>query len=412
MDSGLEGIRVIETASGMAGPMAGRLLGDWGAEVIHIEHPTRGDMVRDTSSLTAITQAREESGRNIPSDIDYSIENHNCNKRGMTLDLSKKDGQKILHRMLEKADVFLANSRPRELKKLNLEYDTLHRLNPKLIWTNVTGYGMKGPDKDLPGYDFEAFWARSGILRVLLTPEMIPPTTPIALGDRVAALAFACGIMTALFVRERTGMGQEVDVSLFNSGVFVNASDAGGALVTGQDRQNINREDVANVLVGSYKTKDNRWLRIAIHQPDRYWSGLCKSLGREDLEHDSRFETFADRIENHTALFKILEETFLSKTLEEWKDRLTEAELPWSPIASLPEVISDPQARANDFFVGYNHPTHGKMEIVANPIHLSKTKAKVKMPAPEFGQHTEEILLKHDYTWEDIARFKEQGVIA
>ncbi len=412
MGFGLEGIGVIETASGMAGPMAGRLLGDWGAEVIHIEHPTRGDMGRDTGSLPTIDQANRASGRSIPWDIDYSVENHNCNKRGMTLDLSKKNGQKILHRMLGKADVFLANSRPRELKKFNVEYETLHRLNPRLIWANVTGYGMKGPDRDLPGYDFEAFWARSGILRVLLTPEMIPPTTPIALGDRVAALAFACGIMTALFVRERTGVGQEVDVSLFNAGVFVNANDIGGALVTGQDRQNINREDLANVLLGSYKTKDGRWLRIAVHQPDRYWSRLCKSLGREDLEHDPRFETFDDRIENHTALFKVLEQTFLSRTLDEWRVQLTEAGLPWGPIASLPEVIADPQARANDFFVGYNHPTHGRMEIVANPIHLSKTPAGVRMPAPEFGQHTEEILLEHDYTWENIARFKEQGVIA
>jgi len=408
----LEGIKVIETASGMAGPMAGRLLGDWGADVIHIEHPIRGDMGRDARRLLGTLYAKATSGRRIPSDINYSIENHNCNKRSMTLDLSLEQGCHIIYRLLEKADVLLMNYRPRELKKFHLEYEALSRVNPGLIYANVTGYGRQGPDQDLPGYDFNAFWARTGILRVLLTPDMIPPTTPMALGDRVAALAFACGIMTALFVRERTGVGQEVDVSLFNTGVFVNANDIGGALVTGEDRQNVNREDLANVLLGSYKTKDGRWLRIAINQPDRYWSRVCQAIERGELEHDPRFESFTSRIENHLALFNILEETFLTRTLDEWKVRLTSAGLPWAPVASLPEVISDPQARANDFFAAYEHPTHGPIEIVANPMHLSKTPASVRMPAPEFGQHTEEILLEYGYTWGDIAQFKEQGVIA
>ena len=409
----LGGIRVVETASGMAGPMAGRLLGDWGADVIHIEPPVTGDMSREARRLlTAQVGAQLTSGRAIVTDIDYSTENHNCNKRSMTLDLSQERSQKILHKLLEKADVFLANYRPRELEKFNLEYDTLSQLNPRLVHANVTGYGKKGADRDLPGYDFNAFWARSGVLRVLLTPEMIPPTTPIANGDRVAALALACGITTALFVRERTGVGQEVDVSIFNAGVFFNANDVGGALVTGQDRQNVDRENLANVLLNSFKTKDGRWLRLAVNRPDLYWSRFCQGIEREDLEHDIRFESFASRIENHVALFKIIEETFLSKALDEWRVRLTEAGLPWAPIQSLPEVISDPQARANDFFATYDHPTYGRIEIVANPIKLSKTPATVRMPAPEFGQHTEEVLLEHGYTWEDIEQFKEEGVIA
>ena len=412
MSLALDGIKVIETASGMAGPMAGRLLGDWGADVIHVEHPVRGDMGRDARRLLGTLYAKATSGRRIPSDINYSVENHNCNKRSMTLDLSQDNGQKILYRMLGKADVLLMNFRPRELKKFNLEYGALSRINSGLIYANVTGYGRKGPDQDLPGYDFNAFWARTGILRVLLTPDMVPPTTPMALGDRTAALAFACGIMTALFVRERTGIGQEVDVSLFNTGVFVNANDIGGALATGHDRQNVNREDLGNVLLGSYRTKDNRWLRIAVNQPDRYWSRVCAALELEDLEHDSKFASFESRIENHIALFRILEETFLTRTLDEWKVRLTEAGLPWAPVSSLPEVISDPQARANEFFAAYDHPTYGPIEIVGNPMHLSKTPASVRKPAPEFGQHTEEILLEYDYTWEDIVQFKAQGVIA
>jgi len=410
MGVALEGVKIIETASGMAGPMAGRLLADWGADVVHVEHPVRGDMSRDARRILA--GRRILSGRSISSDVNYSHENHNCSKRGMTLDLSREQGREIIHRMLKTADVLLSNFRPRELEKFQIDYETLSGLNPRLICANVTGYGMKGPDRDLPGYDFNAFWAKTGILRVLLTPDMEPPTTPVALGDRVAALSFTCGILAALFARETTGMGQQVDTSLFNTGVFVNASDVGAALVTGQDRQNVERRDLANVLLGSYKTKDGRWLRLAVNQPDLYWSRVCRALGREDLEHDPRFEDFVDRMENHVALFEILEEAFLARPLDEWRVRLTEAGLPWAPVSTLPEVISDPQARANDFFAGYEHPTHGHIEVVANPAHLSNTPASVQRPAPEFGQHTEEVLLEYGYSWEDIAQFKEQGVIA
>ncbi len=402
----LEGIKVIETAGAAAGPYAGRLLADWGADVIHVEHPVKGDMAREVTRRASLPR------RMIESDINYRWQNVGCNKRGMTLDLSQKHGREILYKLLEKADVLLSNFRPRELKKFNLEYDTLSRLNPRLICANMTGWGRKGPDQDLPGYDFIAFWARSGILRVLLTPEMVPPITPIALGDRVASLAFALGIMTALFVRERTGIGQEVDVSIYNAGVFANATDVGGALVTGQDRQNVDREDLPNALMNAYKTKDGRWLRLAVNQPDLYWSSFCRGIEREDLEHDPRFESFDPRMENHSALFHILEEAFVTKDLAEWKVRLNEAGLPWAPIQSLPEVISDPQARANEFFVPLDHPTYGRIEIVANPAKLSKTPATIRMPAPEFGQHTEEVLLEHGYTWEDIAQFEEEGVIA
>jgi len=410
MTLALEGIRVIETASGMAGPMAGRLLGDWGADVVHVEHPVRGDMGRDARRILA--GRRILSGRSILSDINYVHENHNCSKRGMTLDLSHEKGREIIHKMLEKADVLLSNFRPRELEKFELQYETLSLLNPRLVCANVTGYGMKGPDRDLPGYDFNAFWARTGILRVLLTPDMEPPTTPVALGDRVAAISFTCGILAALLAREKTGLGQQVDTSLFNTGVFVNASDVGAALVTGQDRQNVERKELANVLLGSYKTKDGRWLRLAVNQPDRYWSRVCRALGQEELERDPRFEDFVDRMENHVALFHILEEAFLTRTLDEWKVSLTEAGLPWAPVSSLPEVVSDPQARANDFFARYEHPTHGNIEVVANPAHLSRTPASVLRPAPEFGQHTEEVLLEYGYSWEDIAEFKDLGVIA
>ena len=404
MGLALEGIKIIETAVVYAGPMAGRLLADWGADVIKVEHPIRGDLARSESAI--------RGGRTIMSDINYRLENFNRNKRGVTLDLSQDGGQKVIYKLLEKADVFISNFRPREIEKFKLEYATLSQLNPRLIYANVTGYGRKGPDRDLPGYEFTSYFPRSGMLHLLQLPGTHPIQSPLGLGDNVAALALVSGIMTALFVRERTGVGQEVDVSLFHTGVHALSVDIAGSLVTGQDRRQIDRKDTANALVNPYQTKDGRWLFLGVSQTDPYWSRFCLAVERKDLEHDPRFASFESRIENHAALFHILEEVFLSKTLAEWKVRLNEAGLPWSPVQNLPEVTADPQARANDFFVSYDHPTYGRIEGVANPIKLSKTPATIRMPAPELGQHTEEVLLEHGYTWEDIGRLKEQGIIA
>jgi crotonobetainyl-CoA:carnitine CoA-transferase CaiB-like acyl-CoA transferase len=400
----LDGIKVIETAGVYAGPIAGRLLADWGADVIHVEPPITGDIARSESP--------KRLGKAIVSDINYRLENYNRNKRSVTLDLSQEGAREVIYKLLEKADVFLSNFRPREQVKFKLEYETLSQLNPGLICANVTGYGRKGPDSNFPGYEFTSYFPRSGMLHVLQVPGSRPIQPPLGLGDNVAGLALAYGIMTALFLRDRTGVGQEVDVSLFHAGIYALSLDVAGALVTGQDRQQVERKDIGNVMVNPYRTKDERWLFLGVSQPDLYWSRFCRAIEREDLEHDPRFSSFEPRIENHVTLFEILETVFLSRTLEEWKVRLNEAGLPWAPVQNLPEVAADPQARANEYFVSYDHPTYGYIEGVANPVKLSKVPETLRMPAPELGQHTEEVLLEHGYTWQDIARLKEQGIIA
>ncbi|MBI4283198.1 MAG: CoA transferase [Chloroflexi bacterium] len=409
MAFGLEGIKVVQTATIIAGPTAGRFLADWGADVITVENPRGGDELRGNRQ-TASKRSRPVAV--IQSDINYGALNQNRNKRGMTLDLSQESGREVIYKMLAKADVFLTNFLPSDLKKFKLEYETLSRLNPRLIQANLTGYGKKGPERDTAAADYTGFWARSGALRMFLKPGITPLLTPGGVGDRTSGLLLALGIMTALYVRERTGVGQEVDVSLFQSGVFVISDDIAGALATGQDLRPFDRKDSLNVMATFYQTKDGKWLRLGVSQPDLYWSRFCRVIERTELEHDPRFESFESKMKNHAVLFNILQEVFLSRTLEEWRVRLNEAGLRWAPLQSLPEVIADPQARANDFFVAYDHPTYGRLELVANPIKLSKTPEMIRMPAPEFGQHTEEVLLEYGYTWQDIERFKEQGVIA
>lgn len=422
----LEGIKVVDVSQVAAAPMAARHLADFGADVLHIENPTTGDSWR-------VYQAGQGTGSTgAPSDINYNWENYNRNKRSVTLDLAQEGGREIIYKLVEQADVFISNLRPFELERFKLEYDTLSGLNPKLVYGCVTGYGRKGAEKNAPAYDATAYWTRAGIPYMFSIPGMGVPGFRPAFGDNVAALALAYGVMTALFVRERTGVGQEVDVALMHAGFYQISFDVAGALVTGLDYEDwrekpppelvaaaqaaivpvaaFYRSKAQNPLVARYFTKDGRMIIFVVLQPDRYWAKFCRAIGREDLADDPRFNSFEARVENRDIIYPILDEIFLTKTLDEWLPRLEG--IPFAPNRSLREAVNDPQARANDFFVAYDHPTHGRIEAVANPVKMSKTPATVRMAAPEFGQHTEEVLLELGYTWEDIAQFKEQGVIA
>jgi len=399
MDLALEGIKVVELAQLAAAPMAGRHLADMGADVIHIEHPSRGDTWRGIMAAPGDT-----------SEINWNWENYSRNKRSMTADVFTKEGREIIIKLIEKSDVFLTNMRPFELKKSELQYENLSHVNSRLIYASLTGFGKMGSDKNEPGYDHTAYWARSGIAH-MVTPSDKPPDFRVgAFGDNLGGMALAYGITTALFARERTGIGQEVDVSLFNLGVYQLSFSIAQTLMTGQEQPRIDRKEMPNALMNTFQTKDGRWLLLCILQPDRYWSGLCQAIGRQDLEHDPRFESFMPRIENHIELLEILEEVFRTLTLEEWKFRLSG--LPFAPVQNLSEVIADPQAEANDFFIPFDHPTYGTVNMVANPIKLGKTPATIRTRAPEFSEHTEEILLDLGYDWDDIARLKQESIIA
>ena len=289
MGSPLENIKVVELATMAAAPMAGRLLADWGAEVIHIEHPVNGDPWR-----TWVTVA----GNDLPPHIAYSFwEHYNRNKRSITLDLEQEKGLEVLHKLIEGADVFITNRRPYVLQKYHLEYDSLKALNPRLIFGSLTGYGRKGPDRDLPGHDTLAFWARSGFMHLLQQGDAAPPSAgyrTLAAGDKVNALALACGLILAILDREKTGLGQEVDVSLLHTGIFTLASIA---LTLGNFEQMfetaeeyekfLKRErDEVSPLYISFETRDKRWLQLSLAPPDPYWPTLCRAIEKEELEKD------------------------------------------------------------------------------------------------------------------------------
>jgi crotonobetainyl-CoA:carnitine CoA-transferase CaiB-like acyl-CoA transferase len=426
MAKALEGIKVIDVSQVAAVPMCARHLADFGADVIHVENPVTGD------SWRVFQDAQTMAMGAAPSSFNYNWENYNRNKRSITLDLAQDNGRKILYRLVEKADVFLSNLRQSEQERFGLEYADLSRINPRLVCGNVSGYGRNGPDKDLPAYDTTAYWARSGIPYAFSVPGVPILAYRPAFGDNLAALALAYGIMMALFVREKTGMGQEVYVSLLHTGMYQLSFDIAGALATGLDfadwRESPPPETVmqaqlataqiamfymskaTNPLSAAYTTRDLRRMLILSLQPDRYWKKFCLAIGREDLANDPRYQTTEGRAQHCVALRQTIGETFATKTQAEWIPLLEG--IPYAPMQSVKEAINDPQARASGCFVSYDHPAYGRIEGVANPVFLSRTPADVRMPAPEFGQHTEGVLLEAGYTWEDIGLFKEQRVIA
>jgi len=426
MGPALEGIRVIDCSQVAAVPMAARILGDFGADVIHVENPATGDYWR------VFKDAMADQGNACPSDFDYNWENYNRNKRSLTLDLYKESGREIMHNMVKQADVFLSNLRDFELERFQVDYGTLNRMNPRIVWGNVNGYGKEGPDKNLPAYDATAYWARAGFPYIMSQPGIPVYGYRPAIGDNVVGMSLAFGVMQALYVREKTGVGQEVSVSLLHTGIFQNGFDVSGALITGRDPADWREQPPENLvqqsmmaivqimafygakanspLTGMYMTKDGRALIFVILQPDRYWTKFCKAVGREDLAQNPKYDTIEGRAEDVAELRQVFSQIFMTKTYEEWHPLLEG--IPYAPNQSLKEVVNDPQARASGCFVSYDHPLRGRIDQIANPVMMGRTPANVTRPAPEFGQHTEEVLLEFGYGWEDIARFKEDGAIA
>jgi crotonobetainyl-CoA:carnitine CoA-transferase CaiB-like acyl-CoA transferase len=379
-------------------------MGSWGADIIHVEAPGEGDMQRYSSiRLGAWTQYSE---------INYLWEHVDRNKKSICINLASPEGQEIIHKLCAGADVFLNNLRPYEMQKFNLTYEAISARNPKIIYANLTGYGLKGPEKNSGGYDSVAFWARSGVMEMMHDPDTAPNISRGAYGDSISSLSLLAGVMTALFARERTGIGQQVEVSLYNTATWVLGFDITGCLVTGKDAPRPSRKSMANPIRNHYPTKDNRWIMLGMTNAQTYWPEFCKAINRPELQNDPNFVDFDARQKNCVELIKIIEDIFRSKTYAEWLAHLRKFKLVWSPVVTPLEVTHDEQAIANDFFGEMEIAGHGKIKVLNNPIKLSKTPADIKCRAPELGEHTSELLAKLGYGPEEVLRMKEAGVIS
>jgi crotonobetainyl-CoA:carnitine CoA-transferase CaiB-like acyl-CoA transferase len=398
-----EGIRVVELAQWVFVPVAGALLADWGADVVHIEH-LKGDPYRGLASQ-GIGSDRDG--------VNLSMALANRGKRSIALDVQQEQGLAVLHQLLASADVFLTNLRPAALGRLGLDADTLRSRYPTLVYARGNGYGVRGPDANQAGYDSSAFFARGGLAYVLTPPERDQPIMQRgAMGDRNGAMALAFGISAALLERTRTGTGSVVDVSLLATAMWTLSSDLLAAL-GGDDPAPApadSRQRSFNPLVGSYRTKDLRHIQLVFLEADRYWSDFCRIIGRPDLADDPRFIDMAARRSNSAACVALLDEEFGRRTFAEWKELLKGLDAPWAPVQSVSELLEDPQVAANGYIgdvVIDGVPTY---RLPAVPVQFNESPPELRR-APEHGEHTETVLAELGYTWDDISALHEAGVI-
>ena len=402
-EQGLEGIKIVDASAYGAGPIATRILADWGASVTKVEHPIRGDITRTAQSSGMRGVAAE-------SPINYVWELYNRNKRSVGIDLAHEDGHQILRRLIDDADVFVSTFRPRELEKFDLEYGSLSKTNPALIHATLTAWGIDGPERDMPGFDVTSFWARTGAMHLHSEQSDVPERLRPAFGDNLSGLSLALGITTALLVRERTGLGQAVDTSLLQTGAYAMSYDISGALATGSDLGPVPRDKRLNALDIQYQTSDGRWIMLCMFNPDPYWPILCAALGREDLISDGRFGTTDERARNHTALRTILEGEFAKYDYATLAQMLTSGRVPWGGMQTVKEFTTDPQATANDLFLEFDHPRYGRIKEMTGPVRLSATEIRLERAAPKLGEHTREVLTEAGYLPEEIDAFATAGV--
>ncbi len=404
MNQGLEGVRVVEVGGAFAMPLAGMLMGSWGADVIHVEPPGRGDLQRHLLAAGMAGWAR-------PHEVNYIWEHVDRNKRSLTVNLKSAEGQEIIHKLAAESDVFLNNLRPYEMEKFNLGYELLAKINPRIIYANLTGYGRRGPEKNSGGYDSVAFWARSGVMDLMHEADSAPNISRPAYGDSITSQSLLAGVMAALYIRERSGRGQEVEVSLFNTAMFALGTDLSGCLISGEDAVRPSRRAMSNPIRNIYPTSDKRWIMLGMTTSQPYWPRFCAAVERPELENNPKFATVEARAEHAAELVAIVEKIFKQKTYGEWTDILSRNKLIWAPLQTPLEVTRDEQAIANDYFSDWDHPTYGPIRLLSNPIKLSETPAENRCKAPDLGEHSDEILAELGYSEEKIEELRKAGII-
>lgn len=392
----LEGIKVVEMATFIAVPAVGRILADLGAEVIKIES-AKGDNLR----YTAPNEGRPSDPHE---DINFDLENGG--KKGIVVDLRTDKGREVLFKLLDDADVFLTNWRPQALARKNLTYDDLKGRYPNLVYASLTGYGEKGPDKDLPGFDYTAFFARSGWSGSLYQKGTVPSNLIPALGDHQGALALTVGVLAALFRAKTTGKGEKVSTNLLHTAVWVQSFQIQGAQYGnefGGVSYPFDRRDNQLPYQPAVQTKDGRFLQVMGPNFGIYYSLIMKAIGREDVLDDPVLSDQKEMIRTGRVgeAYDIIQEGFKQKTAAEWAPILTELDIPFALCKTYEEVVKDEQVWANDVFCEVDYP-RGPKAMVRTPIDLEETPLPEYEKAPLLGADTVSVLEGLGYEQSEI----------
>lgn len=393
----LEGLTVLDVSSFIAAPAAAVVLGDYGADVIKIEQPGEGDPHRSNINLAHFPKA----STNYPWHLDSR------NKRSITLDLKSPDGRAVLDRLITGADILVTNYPFPVRERLRLGYENVKELNPRLIYASFTGYGETGPDKNQPGFDSNAYFARSGIVEIARYEGQPPSFSLPAQGDRASAMGFLSGILMALYTRERTGKGMMVASSLYANGLWANGVLAQAALVDGFLGLRPPRHRPRSALANIYQTRDERWIQITAVREDKLWSAFCNAVGHPSLESDPRFAETPARRQNAEALTTILDDVFRTRDWPDWHAILLAHQIPHSPVARVQDLPHDAQAVESGAFVSTDIP--GMPLTLAAPFQIGDVTTRKAGPGPDLGAHTNEILREAGYSEEDITRLRASG---
>lgn len=396
----LQGIFVLEYGVFHAGPGAGAILGDLGAEVIKIEEMT-GDPARYWTRVGSLDTM-------MPNGDNATFHYSNRNKRSICLDIKSTKGRGIFERLVARTDVFLTNVRQSTKKKLGIDYQTLQGLNPRMIHANVSGYGPEGSMSDIGAFDPLGL-ARSGL--VFATGAQEPKLMHVGILDQATAIAASHAVVTALFARERTGKGQEVHVSLYSTGQWLNGIALMINSLLGIDPIVPEDRTVHSPLRNRYICKDKKWIICTHHPEEKYWSQFCEAIERKDWLSDPRFTDTDGRRANLAELIELLDGIFKTKTSNEWMTIFVEKGLMFCQVQRVPEIQNDPQALVNRYMVDFQDPEFGKFRIAGYPIHFSANSAGTRSLAPSLGQHTTEVIQELGYSEMEIDQLKREGVI-
>jgi crotonobetainyl-CoA:carnitine CoA-transferase CaiB-like acyl-CoA transferase len=397
-DNIFSGLKVVDFSSFIAGPGAAVILSDFGADVIKVE-PPNGDTWRIGHKIPPQPQA----------DDAYQWHLANRNKRGLTLNLKSPDAQKVLQELVIWADVFIVNTPHPARKKLKLEYDDVVLWNPRLIYADLTGFGEKGPDAGLPGFDITAYWARSGLLS-MTRDAGAPPTWPVAgSGDNATAVGIYSSIVTALYRRERTGKGSYVTTSLLAEGVWSASVSIQAALAGAKFYGLHDRKHPANAALNVYQTSDGTWFLLIV-TPDRL-PALAKAIGRQDLLTDARFSDPKKLVENMPQLTAILDDIFSAQPMAHWYEVLNGVHITFGAVRGPQQVIEDPQLKANDIVVPLEGAGGKLTSTISSPIQVHGVAKVPARRAPGLGEHNEEILRELGFDAKDIDSLRASGAV-